>query len=165
MIDLYFIKFIYLCRNYYRCAYKVEQGCPALKYVQRIQDEPPLHRTIYYCLHTCKHHHFTKLDPSSPSHHHSDLLSFNNNTNDNNDNINVKKEDTLPTPTKQDHIQPFKFVSSSSSSTHEKEELKHKHGGGECDDVAVSVFSSVMVESFDDDDVLRCFDDFDDIWF
>ncbi|RDX59658.1 putative WRKY transcription factor 70, partial [Mucuna pruriens] len=35
-------------RSYYRCTYKNDQGCQAIKQVQRIQDDPPLYRTTYY---------------------------------------------------------------------------------------------------------------------
>ncbi|KAH9673391.1 putative WRKY transcription factor 70 [Citrus sinensis] len=41
-------------RNYFRCTHKFDQGCQASKQVQRIQEEPPLHRTTYYGRHTCK---------------------------------------------------------------------------------------------------------------
>ncbi|KAJ8898867.1 hypothetical protein K2173_008176 [Erythroxylum novogranatense] len=41
-------------RNYFRCTHKYEQGCQAIKHVQRIDDEPPLYRTTYYGHHTCK---------------------------------------------------------------------------------------------------------------
>lgn len=41
-------------RNYYRCTHKNDQGCHAMKQVQRIQDNPPLYRTTYYGHHTCK---------------------------------------------------------------------------------------------------------------
>ncbi|XP_014521525.1 probable WRKY transcription factor 70 [Vigna radiata var. radiata] len=41
-------------RNYYRCTHKYDEGCPAIKQVQRIQEEPPLYRTTYYGQHNCK---------------------------------------------------------------------------------------------------------------
>ncbi|WCJ27853.1 WRKY DNA-binding transcription factor 70 [Euphorbia peplus] len=41
-------------RNYYRCTHKYDQGCEAKKQVQRIEEEPPLYRTIYNGNHTCK---------------------------------------------------------------------------------------------------------------
>ncbi|KAK4268399.1 hypothetical protein QN277_025064 [Acacia crassicarpa] len=40
-------------RNYYRCTYKHDQGCEAIKHVQKIQDDPPLCRTTYFGHHTC----------------------------------------------------------------------------------------------------------------
>ena len=41
-------------RNYYRCTHKYDQGCPAIKQVQRIQEDPPLYRATYYGHHNCK---------------------------------------------------------------------------------------------------------------
>ncbi|XP_027342955.1 WRKY DNA-binding transcription factor 70-like [Abrus precatorius] len=41
-------------RSYYRCTHKYDQGCPAIKQVQRIQEDPPLYRTTYYGYHNCK---------------------------------------------------------------------------------------------------------------
>ncbi|XP_061362382.1 WRKY DNA-binding transcription factor 70-like [Gastrolobium bilobum] len=41
-------------RSYYRCTYKNEQKCQAIKQVQRIQENPPLYRTTYYGHHTCE---------------------------------------------------------------------------------------------------------------
>ncbi|KAL2331324.1 hypothetical protein Fmac_018905 [Flemingia macrophylla] len=65
-------------RSYYRCTHKNDQGCQAMKQVQRIQGDPPLFRTTYYGHHTCK----TPLNPEiileplSPSLSSSTLLSF-----------------------------------------------------------------------------------------
>ncbi|KAL2331323.1 hypothetical protein Fmac_018904 [Flemingia macrophylla] len=41
-------------RSYYRCTHKYNEGCPAIKHVQRIQEDPPLYRTTYYGHHNCK---------------------------------------------------------------------------------------------------------------
>ncbi|KAJ1441619.1 WRKY domain [Sesbania bispinosa] len=41
-------------RSYYRCTHKDDQNCPAIKQVQRIQEDPPLYRTTYYGHHNCK---------------------------------------------------------------------------------------------------------------
>ncbi|RDX62837.1 putative WRKY transcription factor 70, partial [Mucuna pruriens] len=41
-------------RSYYRCTHKYDEGCPAIKQVQRIQEDPPLYRTTYYGRHNCK---------------------------------------------------------------------------------------------------------------
>lgn len=41
-------------RNYYRCTHKFDQGCKAIKHVQRIREHPPLYRTTYFGHHTCK---------------------------------------------------------------------------------------------------------------
>lgn len=43
-----------ICRNYFRCTHKFDQGCEANKQVQRIQENPPLFRVTYYGHHTCK---------------------------------------------------------------------------------------------------------------
>ncbi|BAT92709.1 hypothetical protein VIGAN_07152200 [Vigna angularis var. angularis] len=65
-------------RSYYRCTHKNDQGCQAIKQVQRIQDVPPLYRTTYYGHHTCKSRMNSEivLEPLSPSAS-STLLSFN----------------------------------------------------------------------------------------
>ncbi|KAI4333534.1 hypothetical protein L6164_018326 [Bauhinia variegata] len=71
-------------RNYYRCTHKYEQGCQAIKQIQRIQEKPPLYRTTYYGHHTCK----TLLNPElilEPSDPNSTLISFN-------DTIQCKKD-------------------------------------------------------------------------
>lgn len=70
----------YLCRSYYRCTHKHDQGCPAIKQVQRIQEDPPLYRTTYYGHHNCKGSFNPEivLEPASSSGS-SILLSFNNN--------------------------------------------------------------------------------------
>lgn len=85
-----------ICRNYYRCTHKYDQGCQATKQVQRVQDNPPLYKTTYYGNHTCRNllNPDIILDPNSPSDS-SILLSFDN---------------TLPPPTKKD----CPFLSSSS---------------------------------------------------
>ncbi|OIT37288.1 PREDICTED: probable WRKY transcription factor 62 [Nicotiana attenuata] len=41
-------------RHYYKCTNKFDQGCEAIKQVQRIQANPPQFRTIYQGHHTCK---------------------------------------------------------------------------------------------------------------
>ncbi|KAG4960711.1 hypothetical protein JHK84_037791 [Glycine max] len=66
-------------RSYYRCSHKNDQGCQAMKQVQRIQDNPPLYRTTYYGHHTCRSPLNPEiiLEPISPSAS-STLLSFNN---------------------------------------------------------------------------------------
>ncbi|XLR39309.1 hypothetical protein HN51_026461 [Arachis hypogaea] len=77
-------------RNYYRCSHKNDQGCPATKKVQQIQDNPPLFRTSYYGHHICKsitYNEETILESESFSES-SMFLSFNNNNNNNN-NSNV----------------------------------------------------------------------------
>lgn len=45
---------MYICRSYYRCTHKHDKGCPAIKQVQRIQEDPPLYQTTYYGHHKCK---------------------------------------------------------------------------------------------------------------
>ncbi|KAL2331326.1 hypothetical protein Fmac_018907 [Flemingia macrophylla] len=68
-------------KSYYRCTYKNDQGCQAIKQVQRIQDDPPLYRTTYYGHHTCKSPMNPEiiLEPVSSSAS-TILLSFNNNS-------------------------------------------------------------------------------------
>ncbi|XP_054816896.1 probable WRKY transcription factor 54 [Prosopis cineraria] len=76
----------YLSKNYYRCSHKDDQGCPAMKQVQRVREWPPLHRTTYFRIHTCKTHrqllsekiHLEYPSPGNLSES-SLLLSFNNN--------------------------------------------------------------------------------------
>lgn len=43
-----------MCRNYYRCTHKFDQGCQATKQVQRTEDNPPMYRTTYHGHHTCR---------------------------------------------------------------------------------------------------------------
>jgi hypothetical protein len=43
-----------ICRHYYRCTHKYDQGCQAAKQVQRIQEDPVMHRTTYIGNHTCR---------------------------------------------------------------------------------------------------------------
>ncbi|XP_027342954.1 probable WRKY transcription factor 70 [Abrus precatorius] len=66
-------------RSYYRCTHKYDQGCEAIKQVQKIQDDPSLYRTTYFGHHTCKSSLNSEiiLEPVSPSSS-SILLSFNN---------------------------------------------------------------------------------------
>ncbi|XP_019425193.1 PREDICTED: probable WRKY transcription factor 70 isoform X2 [Lupinus angustifolius] len=65
--------------KYLKCTHKFDQGCSAIKQVQRIQKDPPLYRTTYYGHHTCKSTFNPDMifepDSSSAS---SILLSFNN---------------------------------------------------------------------------------------
>lgn len=65
-------------RSYYRCSYKSDEECEAMKHVQRIQEDPPLYRTIYYGHHNCKtsllNSDITLLEPNNTS---SMFLSFN----------------------------------------------------------------------------------------
>ncbi|MED6120684.1 hypothetical protein PIB30_023150 [Stylosanthes scabra] len=104
-------------RSYYKCSYKKEQDCKAIKHVQRIQEDPPLYRTSYYGHHTCKsyslinnNYPYTKLEPAS-SFESSTLLCFTSTSSaDHNTN------NTLPIITKQEP-QPFPPSSFSSSST------------------------------------------------
>ncbi|KAK7335279.1 hypothetical protein VNO80_27056 [Phaseolus coccineus] len=77
-------------RSYYRCTHKNDQGCQAMKQVQRIQDNPPLYRTNYYGHHTCKSNMNPEivLEPLSLSAS-STLLSFNNS-------LHSKQENPFP---------------------------------------------------------------------
>lgn len=97
-------------RNYYRCTHKYDQGCRATKQVQRIQEDPPLHKTTYCGQHSCRNMQNPDIivDSVSPSVS-SMLLSFDN---------------SLPSLTKQEC--PFlssSFPSSSSVKRECKEEI------------------------------------------
>ncbi|XP_054814236.1 WRKY DNA-binding transcription factor 70-like [Prosopis cineraria] len=68
-------------KNYYRCSHR-QVGCSAMKQVQRIQEKPPLYRTTYIGIHSCKNHNMLPemtLALTSPSDS-SILLNFNDNT-------------------------------------------------------------------------------------
>lgn len=41
-------------REYYRCAYKENQKCEAIKHVQKISEIPTKYKTTYYAQHTCQ---------------------------------------------------------------------------------------------------------------
>ncbi|PWA64644.1 DNA-binding WRKY [Artemisia annua] len=41
-------------RSYYRCTYKLDQGCQATKQVQKIGDKPPNYKITYFGNHICK---------------------------------------------------------------------------------------------------------------
>ncbi|KAE9591938.1 hypothetical protein Lal_00038406 [Lupinus albus] len=64
-------------RNYYRCSHKYDQNCEATKQVQRVKDNPPLHKTTYYGNHTCTNPADIILHDDSNSHS-SLLLCFDN---------------------------------------------------------------------------------------
>ncbi|KAK7374084.1 hypothetical protein VNO80_07510 [Phaseolus coccineus] len=89
-------------RNYYRCTHR-DQGCPAKKQVQRVQEDPILYKTIYHGDHTCKSLENPQiiLDPVSPSSS-SMFLSFNS---------------SFPTPSEQE----CPFLSSSFTSSVKRE--------------------------------------------
>ncbi|KAK7272593.1 hypothetical protein RJT34_29296 [Clitoria ternatea] len=66
-------------KSYYRCTHKSDEGCQAIKQVQRIQEKPPLYRTTYYGHHSCKNNLNPEitLQPVSPSSSSSVILNFN----------------------------------------------------------------------------------------
>ena len=79
----------YICRHYYRCTHKHDQGCQATKHVQKILEDPSKFRTTYIGHHTCRN--FLKvpellLDSSPPSGDSSVLLSFDNTVTNKQDN-------------------------------------------------------------------------------
>lgn len=43
-----------MCRNYYRCTHRFDQGCQATKQVQNTEDDPPMYQTTYHGNHTCQ---------------------------------------------------------------------------------------------------------------
>lgn len=119
-----------------------EEGCPATKYVQRIQENPPLYRTTYFGLHTCN---IAPQEYPNYDNYPSILISFNHTHSHNNSN------NTLPVPTKP-------FVSSSSSSSSSMNKLED-HNIVKHDDDDPMLSSIKKVESFGGDDViLRCFE-------
>ncbi|MED6206390.1 hypothetical protein PIB30_026335 [Stylosanthes scabra] len=88
-------------RSYYRCSHKYEEGCPAIKHVQRIQENPPLYRTSYYGHHTCKNTLYNNdesfiLEHESKS---SMFLSFNNNNNNKSIITASSKAEQISSPT------------------------------------------------------------------
>ncbi|KAI4333531.1 hypothetical protein L6164_018323 [Bauhinia variegata] len=127
-------------RNYYRCTHKYEQGCQAIKQVQRIQEKPPLYRTTYYGHHTCKNLLNPAemiLEPSSPNlGPNSILISFS-------DTVQCRKD------------QPF-FTSVKREA--KEEILDHHHMAldqtfssnyPQCPEVIFGSPNRVMIESFD----------------
>ncbi|KAL5102486.1 hypothetical protein RYX36_006813 [Vicia faba] len=60
-------------RSYFRCAFKYDQGCLAIKQVQKTQDKPDMYQITYIGIHTCNitpdeseqvNHHITSPTPS-----------------------------------------------------------------------------------------------------
>ncbi|XP_051122785.1 WRKY DNA-binding transcription factor 70-like [Andrographis paniculata] len=67
-------------RCYYRCTHK-QEGCRAIKQVQKIKDDPALFQTTYLSHHTCSH---TPRPPLVDNNHHDqipNLLSFDQSNN------------------------------------------------------------------------------------
>ncbi|KAJ7965160.1 putative WRKY transcription factor [Quillaja saponaria] len=59
-------------RSYFRCTHKPDQGCKAIKQVQRIEENPEMYRTTYIGHHTCnnvilKAPHMLRVTDSSSS--------------------------------------------------------------------------------------------------
>ncbi|KAL1061424.1 hypothetical protein V6Z11_D13G009800 [Gossypium hirsutum] len=49
-------------RSYFRCTHKYDQGCRAIKQVQRLEEDgSQMYRTTYIGAHTCKNHSFKEL--------------------------------------------------------------------------------------------------------
>ncbi|KAK4268397.1 hypothetical protein QN277_025062 [Acacia crassicarpa] len=110
-------------RNYYRCTHKHDQGCKAIKHVQKIQDDPPLFRTTHFGLHTCTN----PLDPHIFLDSHNlinstsaFILSFENNNHNNNNNNLITTFD----PENNNNSSSFFFSSTSlfPPSSYEKKE-------------------------------------------
>lgn len=104
VIDLWTKFGTVLCRNYFRCTHKFDQGCQATKQVQRIQDEPVLYRTTYYGHHICNRN---LLNPeiildSGPASESSILLSFHNSQNT----LHTKKpcKEEIPSSSSDDYL-------------------------------------------------------------
>ncbi|CAL1358841.1 unnamed protein product [Linum trigynum] len=43
-----------VCRSYYRCTHKFEQGCKATKQVRQLEQEKEMYSIIYLGNHTCR---------------------------------------------------------------------------------------------------------------
>ncbi|KAL1349983.1 hypothetical protein HN51_026457 [Arachis hypogaea] len=108
-------------RSYYKCSYKNEKDCKAIKHVQRIQEDPPLYRTTYYGHHTCKcsliTYPHTRLEPAS-SFESSMLLSFSSDHNTNNTLPIITKQEAQPFPSSSTKQEPMEVVASNDRIDH-----------------------------------------------
>lgn len=116
-------------RNYFRCTHKIDQGCLATKQVQKVQDAPPLYRTIYQGQHTCKNLILKSpsliLDSPSPGDS-SILVSFNTSLppkqdDNNNSSSNPFSSSTFPSVKHEPKLPG-------------EDDLKPRGGGGGCQD-------------------------------
>lgn len=112
-----------VCRSYFRCTHKFDQGCQASKQVQQVQDDPPLYRTTYNGQHTCdklplNHHHILPTPPDS-----SIIWSFNRPV----DSVKHEEVQIKSPPEDDDYMSPFLDLSgdvySCTASTHSIEDV------------------------------------------
>lgn len=54
-------------RAYYRCTFRLSQGCPATKHVQRSEDDPNFFDVTYRGKHTCSHASSSSSSSSEPN--------------------------------------------------------------------------------------------------
>ncbi|XWS22075.1 hypothetical protein CRYUN_Cryun29cG0003300 [Craigia yunnanensis] len=136
-------------RNYFRCTHKIDQGCQATKQVQKIEDDPPKFRTIYYGHHTCKN--LLKASQfilDSTSNDSSILLSFaNNNLTNKHDNPFFSSFPSEKQESKEDHMPSDITYNRSSSSLAQMTILSADHYTDE--------ISAGVVDSIDFDDLLE----------
>ncbi|XWS13041.1 hypothetical protein CRYUN_Cryun36dG0003200 [Craigia yunnanensis] len=106
-------------RNYFRCTHKIDQRCQATKQVQKIEDDPPKYRTIYYGHHTCKN--LLKASQfilDSTSNDSSILLSFaNNDLTNKHDNLFFSSFPSVKQESKEDDHMPSDITYNRSSSS------------------------------------------------
>ncbi|XLR39003.1 hypothetical protein HN51_026165 [Arachis hypogaea] len=67
-------------RSYFRCSRKYEEGCRAIKQVQKTQENPIMYQTTYTGMHTCKstpnsNNNVPRLLVNSQNHHHDSKVS------------------------------------------------------------------------------------------
>ncbi|RYQ98821.1 hypothetical protein Ahy_B07g086644 [Arachis hypogaea] len=67
-------------RSYFRCSRKYEEGCRAIKQVQKTQENPVMYETTYTGMHTCKstpnsNNNVPRLLLNSQNHHHDSKVS------------------------------------------------------------------------------------------
>ncbi|KAK4268394.1 hypothetical protein QN277_025059 [Acacia crassicarpa] len=135
-------------RNYYRCTHKYDQGCEAIKHVQKIQDDPPIFRTTYFGHHTCTNPHIFLDSHNVINSTSAFILSFENNNHNNNNNNNLIT--TVDPENKNNNASSF-FASSgslfpSSSSVkkedHSDDNIKQEKNNNYNNDVIINVVAS-----------------------
>ncbi|XP_057726491.1 WRKY DNA-binding transcription factor 70-like [Arachis stenosperma] len=146
-------------RNYYRCSHKNDEGCPAMKHVQRIQENPPLYRTTYYGHHTCKNTNYYNNEESIILEHESKysmFLSFNNNNNNIIPILRSTKQEAVELVIHDHHDDP-------SVATHHQSQL-YDHYEVATHNVAMLSSSSSSSPSCTDDTTVHQFDNYDFGW-
>ena len=146
---------MFVCRNYFRCTHKIDQGCQATKQVQKIEDDPPKYRTTYYGRHTCKN--LLKASQfilDSTSNDSSNLISFaDNNLTNKHDNPFFSSFPSEKQESKEDHM-PSDITYNRSSSAEYLLSFNHLTTFDLSADHHTDEISGV-VDSFDLDDLLE----------